>query len=86
MVSGHDKVSMFQFSVPYLETEVGRNCPLRGFFPENVYWSAQLTDGMAPAPRSSTTEPPKEALLRLSGVKVAYYSWSNSVIKNAAGF
>ncbi|XP_046386822.1 1-phosphatidylinositol 3-phosphate 5-kinase isoform X2 [Ischnura elegans] len=29
-------------SVPYLDTEVGRNCPLRKYFPAELYWSAQF--------------------------------------------
>ena len=31
-----------QFTVPYLETEPGRNCALRKFFPEEIFWSAQF--------------------------------------------
>ncbi|XP_076363235.1 1-phosphatidylinositol 3-phosphate 5-kinase fab1 isoform X2 [Tachypleus tridentatus] len=29
-------------NLPYLETESGRNCELRQFFPEEIYWSAQF--------------------------------------------
>jgi hypothetical protein len=28
--------------VPYLETEHGRNCALRKFFPDDIFWSAQF--------------------------------------------
>jgi hypothetical protein len=31
-----------QFTVPYLETEPGRNCALRKFFPDEIFWSAQF--------------------------------------------
>ncbi|PSN57689.1 hypothetical protein C0J52_00310 [Blattella germanica] len=31
-----------KFTVPYLETEPGRNCALRKFFPEEIFWSAQF--------------------------------------------
>jgi hypothetical protein len=31
-----------QFTVPYLETETGRNCALRKFFPDEIFWSAQF--------------------------------------------
>ncbi|XP_069701423.1 1-phosphatidylinositol 3-phosphate 5-kinase isoform X2 [Periplaneta americana] len=30
------------FTVPYLETEAGRNCVLRKFFPDEIFWSAQF--------------------------------------------
>ncbi|XP_046466655.1 putative 1-phosphatidylinositol 3-phosphate 5-kinase isoform X1 [Neodiprion pinetum] len=32
------------FSIPYLETEPGRNCTLRQFFPKEIYHSMQFTD------------------------------------------
>ncbi|KDR20319.1 1-phosphatidylinositol 3-phosphate 5-kinase isoform X2 [Zootermopsis nevadensis] len=31
-----------KFTVPYLETEPGRNCVLRKFFPDEIFWSAQF--------------------------------------------
>ncbi|CAG2062045.1 unnamed protein product [Timema podura] len=31
-----------KFTVPYLETEAGRNCVLRRFFPDEIFWSAQF--------------------------------------------
>ncbi|XP_067143370.1 1-phosphatidylinositol 3-phosphate 5-kinase-like isoform X2 [Centruroides vittatus] len=31
-----------KISLPYLETENGRNCELRRFFPEEIYWSEQF--------------------------------------------
>ncbi|XP_023214186.1 1-phosphatidylinositol 3-phosphate 5-kinase-like, partial [Centruroides sculpturatus] len=31
-----------KITVPYLETENGRNCELRRFFPEEIYWSEQF--------------------------------------------
>lgn len=33
-----------KFSVPYLETESGRNCVLRAFFPKDLYYSAYFLD------------------------------------------
>ncbi|KAK2584922.1 hypothetical protein KPH14_002518 [Odynerus spinipes] len=33
-----------KFSVPYLETEPGRNCVLRSFFPREIFYSEQLLD------------------------------------------
>lgn len=30
------------FSIPYLETEIGRRCKLRLFFPEEIYYSEQF--------------------------------------------
>ncbi|CAG5098005.1 Similar to fab1: Putative 1-phosphatidylinositol 3-phosphate 5-kinase (Drosophila melanogaster) [Cotesia congregata] len=33
-----------KFSIPYLETETGRNCVLRKFFPKDIYYSPQLLD------------------------------------------
>lgn len=32
------------FSIPYLETEQGRNCTLRKFFPKEIYYSSQFSD------------------------------------------
>lgn len=32
------------FSMPYLETELGKKCKLRSFFPEDIYFSKQFTD------------------------------------------
>lgn len=32
------------FSVPYLETDLGRKCKLRNFFPEEIYYSKQFTN------------------------------------------
>ncbi|XP_076228988.1 1-phosphatidylinositol 3-phosphate 5-kinase fab1 isoform X2 [Nomia melanderi] len=33
-----------KFSIPYLETETGRNCVLRSFFPREIFYSAQFLD------------------------------------------
>lgn len=33
-----------KFSVPYLETETGRNCVLRSFFPREIFYSVQFID------------------------------------------
>ncbi|XP_023718004.1 1-phosphatidylinositol 3-phosphate 5-kinase isoform X3 [Cryptotermes secundus] len=43
-----------QFTVPYLETERGRNCALRKFFPDEIFWSAQF-DMPAPGSNSSSS-------------------------------
>lgn len=32
-----------KFSVPYLETDIGRKCKLRSFFPEEIYFSDHFT-------------------------------------------
>jgi len=45
---------MKQFTVPYLETERGRNCALRKFLPDTVFWSAQF-DMLAPESSSSSS-------------------------------
>jgi hypothetical protein len=36
-----------------LETERGRNCALRKFFPDEIFWSAQFD---VPAPGSNSTK------------------------------
>ncbi|XP_012235504.1 putative 1-phosphatidylinositol 3-phosphate 5-kinase [Linepithema humile] len=33
-----------KFSIPYLETEIGRNCVLRSFFPREIFYSTQFLD------------------------------------------
>ncbi|XP_063222322.1 1-phosphatidylinositol 3-phosphate 5-kinase isoform X2 [Bacillus rossius redtenbacheri] len=33
-----------KFTVPYLETEIGRNCELRKFFPKQIFWSSQISE------------------------------------------
>ncbi|KAK0158635.1 hypothetical protein PV328_009612 [Microctonus aethiopoides] len=33
-----------KFTIPYLETEPGRNCTLRQFFPKDIYYSQQFSD------------------------------------------
>lgn len=38
--------------MPYLETERGRNCALRKFFPDEIFWSAQFD---MPAPDSNSS-------------------------------
>lgn len=30
------------YTVPYLENDIGKKCELRKYFPDNIYWSAQL--------------------------------------------
>lgn len=38
-------VSLYvKFSVPYLETETGRNCVLRKYFPKDIFYSKQFLD------------------------------------------
>lgn len=32
-----------KMNLPYLETEAGRNCVLRSFFPDEIFWSNQFT-------------------------------------------
>ncbi|OXU27408.1 hypothetical protein TSAR_004798 [Trichomalopsis sarcophagae] len=42
-----------KFSIPYLETEPGRNCVLRSFFPKELYYSAYFSDKMEGAKLTS---------------------------------
>ncbi|XP_017791586.1 PREDICTED: 1-phosphatidylinositol 3-phosphate 5-kinase [Habropoda laboriosa] len=35
-----------KFSIPYLETESGRNCILRSFFPREIFYSVQFMDNV----------------------------------------
>ncbi|XP_046687146.1 putative 1-phosphatidylinositol 3-phosphate 5-kinase, partial [Homalodisca vitripennis] len=60
-----------KFSVPYLETENGRNCLLRRYFPKQVYWTAQLQDKTVTRPTPAAPEMSnKDALLKLNGIKL----------------
>ena len=34
-----------KYQVPYLETDIGTNCALREYFPEEIYWSVFLDEG-----------------------------------------
>ncbi|KAK9502569.1 hypothetical protein O3M35_011320 [Rhynocoris fuscipes] len=34
-----------KFTLPYLESEHGRQCPLRPYFGQKIYWSQQLDEG-----------------------------------------
>ncbi|XP_047111766.1 1-phosphatidylinositol 3-phosphate 5-kinase [Schistocerca piceifrons] len=42
-----------KFAVPYLETEAGRNCTLRRFFPEEIFFSEQFCSSDRNANRNS---------------------------------
>ncbi|KAI5754029.1 hypothetical protein M8J77_005179 [Diaphorina citri] len=42
-----------KYTVPYLENETGKKCDLRKYFPDNIYWSAQL-DPAAPIVKNET--------------------------------
>jgi len=44
-----------KFSIPYLETEIGRNCVLRSFFPREIYYSAQFLDKVKETRTNSVT-------------------------------
>lgn len=44
-----------KFLIPYLETEVGRNCVLRSFFPREIYYSAQFFDKIKDTRTNSVT-------------------------------
>ncbi|XP_011640155.1 1-phosphatidylinositol 3-phosphate 5-kinase isoform X2 [Pogonomyrmex barbatus] len=44
-----------KFSIPYLETEPGRNCVLRSFFPREIYYSVQFLDKVKEARTNSVT-------------------------------
>lgn len=45
-----------KFSIPYLETELGRNCVLRSFFPREIYYSAQFFDKIKETRTNSVSE------------------------------
>ncbi|XP_024937173.1 1-phosphatidylinositol 3-phosphate 5-kinase isoform X2 [Cephus cinctus] len=50
-----------KFSIPYLETEAGRNCVLRHFFPKEVFYSINFLDKVQSARNSSfSTEPAQQ--------------------------
>ncbi|KAG5306952.1 FYV1 kinase, partial [Acromyrmex insinuator] len=44
-----------KFSIPYLETELGRNCILRSFFPREIYYSEQFLDKVKEIRTNSVT-------------------------------
>lgn len=44
-----------KFSIPYLETELGRNCVLRSFFPREIYYSMQFLDKVKETRTNSVT-------------------------------
>ncbi|KAI4492050.1 hypothetical protein M0802_010058 [Mischocyttarus mexicanus] len=58
-----------KFSVPYLETEPGRNCVLRSFFPREIFYSEQFLDKTKETRTSSVSMeqnlPDKKPLLNL---------------------
>ncbi|XP_011310721.1 putative 1-phosphatidylinositol 3-phosphate 5-kinase [Fopius arisanus] len=47
-----------KFSIPYLETEPGRNCVLRGFFPKEIFYSSQFSDKVDGSRTSVSLDPP----------------------------
>ena len=44
-----------KFSIPFLETELGRNCTLRRFFPKEIYYSIHFQDKVEGARTSITS-------------------------------
>ncbi|XP_015119945.1 1-phosphatidylinositol 3-phosphate 5-kinase [Diachasma alloeum] len=50
-----------KFTIPYLETEPGRNCVLRRFFPKEIFYSAQFSDKVEGTRASVSTDPPQVA-------------------------
>lgn len=42
------------FSVPYLETDLGRKCKLRTFFPKEIYYSSQFNNSMKLKPNKDS--------------------------------
>ncbi|KAG7205451.1 hypothetical protein KM043_007441 [Ampulex compressa] len=44
-----------KFTIPYLETETGRNCILRSFFPRDIFYSAQFVDNIKETRTSSVS-------------------------------
>ncbi|XP_076280826.1 1-phosphatidylinositol 3-phosphate 5-kinase fab1 isoform X3 [Lasioglossum baleicum] len=47
-----------KYSIPYLETETGRNCVLRSFFPREIFYSVQFLDKVKEAKASNATLEP----------------------------
>lgn len=58
-----------KFQLPYLETENGRNCPLRMFFGRKIYWSLQFSDEPLKPKCIPFNEPPS-LMKRLESVKL----------------
>lgn len=65
--------------MPYLETETGRNCRLRQYFPKEVYWSAQLTDHAAVGRTASVDTFHKDIPSKLNGTVVCMTLFLDSV-------
>lgn len=76
-----------KFNVPYLETEGGRNCCLRRYFPKEIYWSAQLRDQSEPVEKSVTLDNnSKETSNKLQGVKLSEkHPFISAKLTNVAG-
>ncbi|XP_034942912.1 1-phosphatidylinositol 3-phosphate 5-kinase [Chelonus insularis] len=56
-----------KFTIPYLETEPGRNCVLRKFFPKEIFYSAQFSnkiEGIKANNINNITQPLKENSLQ----------------------
>ncbi|XP_076663610.1 1-phosphatidylinositol 3-phosphate 5-kinase fab1 isoform X2 [Andrena cerasifolii] len=47
-----------KFSIPYLETETGRHCVLRSFFPREIFYSTQFLDKVKEIKTSSVSAEP----------------------------
>ncbi|XP_039284821.1 putative 1-phosphatidylinositol 3-phosphate 5-kinase [Nilaparvata lugens] len=56
--------------VPYLETETGRNCELRKYLPEEIFWSAQISDDKSGSQKNTASDS-QSAENRLQGIKLA---------------
>lgn len=50
-----------KFSIPYLETEPGRNCVLRRFFPKEIFYSVHLLDKVEGVRGCSSLDHPEDS-------------------------
>lgn len=67
------------FSLPYLETEAGRKCKLRNFFPNEIYFHSQLTNKKKN--KSNKDTKPIEEVKHQVDTKVLIYCLLKKTIK-----
>ena len=58
------------FTIPYLETEQGRNCSLRCFFPKEIYYSIHFQDKVEGARTSSISNEVSQPVNPLANLKL----------------
>lgn len=59
-----------KFSVPYLETESGRNCALRHFFPKDIFYSSHFLDKVEGTRTNSVSVEPSQSENPLMNLKL----------------